>query len=125
MTPTVIPNCLCRHAGFRHSRESGPCMARQCGCVRYKPPAPDFTADELATLHRIENTRPAPESYRDDEVCGVRAPSSYDGYCPCAKKTGHEPPHRCAHGAEYAPRIPARFDERYDPSPEPIDRSIS
>ena len=43
--------------------------------------------------------------------CGRPVPStSLDGYG-CAEH-------------DYAPSWPARFDERYDPSPEPIDRSI-
>ena len=90
-TAVVSPRCGCGHVGFRHVAEHGRCQARLCRCVRFLVPAPAFSAEELATLHRFENTRPAPESYRPDE--DERA-------------------------------IPARFDERYDPSPEPIDRSI-
>jgi hypothetical protein len=37
---------------------------------------PDFSPEELATLHRIEKTRPAPESYRPDDEPAVSGKAS-------------------------------------------------
>jgi hypothetical protein len=39
--------------------------------------------------------------------------------------SGRELVNEAGIGLDPAREIPARFDERYDPSPEPIDRSIS
>jgi len=68
MTAAVEPRCGCLHSRWRHLADHGHCQARYCQCVRFKTPAPDFTADERATVHRFENTRPAPESYRPDDT---------------------------------------------------------
>jgi len=67
VTATVAPRCACGHVQFRHLAEHGHCQARYCCCVRFLEPAPWPSDEEAAVLHRIENTRPAPESYRPDE----------------------------------------------------------
>ena len=67
MTATVAPRCGCLHSRWRHLADHGHCTARYCRCVRFLEPAPWPSDEEAAVLHRIENTRPAPESYRPDD----------------------------------------------------------
>lgn len=72
MNVTVVPNCACSHAAWRHIAESGHCRRPGCGCTAYRrPPAPWPSDEEAAVLHRFENTRPAPESYRPDDEPAV------------------------------------------------------
>lgn len=79
MTAVIGPRCLCTHSAWRHLGDTDRCRATGCVCRAFRDaadelgeaiarhPAKGFTAAELATLHRFENTRPAPESWRGEE----------------------------------------------------------
>jgi hypothetical protein len=67
VTATVGLRCGCGHVQWRHLAEHGHCRARYCRCVRFLESTPWPSDEEAAVLHRIENTRPAPESYRPDD----------------------------------------------------------
>ena len=63
--------CACRHLLTAHGTANGRPLcfgSPTCGCGKFRrQPAPRPSAEEQAVLHRIENTRPAPESYRPDD----------------------------------------------------------